>query len=186
MSEWTARVKKHRVWDLMRTLGPHIDKALQARDIELEHTEALERLRSVLAFCGKRLGASDPVTVLPGLLDALAGAFESQKAEVEAFVTDHNPAHLANANNSADTALGYLAQIPDVSSSEELIALVQGVTSYRSLLEEQERSSSTARKEAVAEIAELTATLAAFKSQTESTMSELKSQLEAERQKIAA
>lgn len=99
----------------------------------------------------------------------------------------HSPAntHLATANNSADTALANLAQIPGVSSSEELIGLIQAVTAYRTVLEEQERSSSTARKQANAQIQDLTTTLAAFQNQTQSTIAELKAQLDAERQKIA-
>jgi hypothetical protein len=72
-----------------------------------------------------------------------------------------------------------------VSSSEELIGLIQAVTAYRTVLEEQERSSSTARKQANAQIQDLTTTLAAFQNQTQSTIAELKAQLDAERQKIA-
>lgn len=187
MSQWTSRIKDHRVWTLMNTLGAVIDQAVKLDDIDPDAAESLERLRAVLALCGKRLGGSDPLTVVPTPLDGLAAAFEAQKSEIEAFVSDRNVAHLANANSNADSALlSYLAQIPGISSSEEMIGLVQAVSSYRSSLEEQERLSLTARKEAKGQIEGLRITLDSLKSQTQSTTTELKTQLDAERQKIQA
>jgi hypothetical protein len=187
MSQWTSRVKDHRIWTVMNTLGTVIDQAVKLDDIAPDAAEALERLRAVLAFCGKRLGGSDPLTIIPAPLDGLAAAFEAQKSEIEAFVSDRNVAHLANANANADSALvNYLTQIPGISSSEELIGLIQTISSYRSSLEEQERLSLTARKQAKGQIEELTGTLESLRSQTQSTISELKTQLDAERQKILA
>src|SRR5580692_1860987 len=135
MSEWTSRVRDHRIWQLMNDLGPTIDRAAQLDDPDPAAVEALERLRSVLAFSGKRLGGSDPLTILPAPLDAIAGAVESQRSEVEAFISDRNLAHLTNANQSADTVLANLAQVPGVSTSEELIGLIQAVASHRAAQE---------------------------------------------------
>ena len=185
MSEWTSRVRDHRIWELMKGLGPTIDKALQLDDSDPAAVEALERLRSVLALCGKRLGGSDPLTILPAPLEAMSGAFESQKTEIETFISDRNLAHLTNANQSADAALASLAQVPGISTSEEVIGLIRAVASQRSALEDQERSSSTARKRATAEIKELTTTLEVFKAQAQSSIAELKAQLETEKQKIS-
>jgi hypothetical protein len=186
MSQWTSRVLDHRVWALMNTLGTAIDQAVRVDDISPEAVEALERLRAVLALCGNRLGGTDPLTIFPAPLDGLAAAFDAQKAEIEAFISDHNIAHLTNANANADSTLAnYLAQIPGVSSAEELIGLIQTISSYRSSLEEQERLSQQARKAANAQIAELTANLETLKTQTQSTATELKAQLEGEKQKIS-
>jgi hypothetical protein len=187
MGQWTSRVQDHRVWALMNTLGTLIDQAVRLDDINPDAVEALERLRAVLAFCGKRLGGSDPLTILPATLDGLAAAFETQKSEIEAFISDRNLAHLITANSQADAALAnYLGQVPGVSSSEELIGLIQTIASYRSSLEDQERLSLTARKQAKAQIEELTAALESLKTQTQSSATELKTQLETERQKISA
>jgi len=139
----------------------------------------------VLAFSGKRLGGSDPLTILPAPLDAIAGAVESQRSEVEAFISDRNLAHLTNANQSADTVLSNLAQVPGVSTPEELIGLIQAVAFHRAALEQQERLGSTARKQATAEVKELAAALDALKTQTQSAIAELKVQLDAEKQKIS-
>jgi hypothetical protein len=147
----------------MRGLGPTIDKAAQLDDLDPAALEALERLRSVLAFCGKRLGGSEPLTTLPAPLDAIAGAVESQRTEIEAFITDRNLTHLTNANQSADSALANLAQIPGPSTPEELIGLIEAVAFHRAALEQQERLSSTARKQSTAEVNDLTATLEALK-----------------------
>ena len=71
---------------MMNALGPMIDSVLRLDDIDPGAVESIERLRSVLALCGKRLGGSDPLTVAPSSLDSIAGALESQKTEVEIFL----------------------------------------------------------------------------------------------------
>src|SRR5579885_811447 len=157
MSQWTSRVKDHRVWAVMNALGAAIDQAVRLEDINPDEVGDLERVRAVLALSGKRLGGSDPLTLIPAPLDALAAAFEAQTAEIDGFVGDRNPAHLANANASADSVLAnYLPQIPGLSSPEELIGLVQTINHNRSALEDQERLSLTARKQAKVQIEELT------------------------------
>ena len=62
MSEWESRVREHRVWKLMKELGPFIDKAVALEDLDDGARTSLERLRVVLALCGKRIGATDPLT----------------------------------------------------------------------------------------------------------------------------
>jgi hypothetical protein len=187
MSQWTARVQDHRVWALMTGLGSAIDQAVKLDDIAPDAVDALERLRSILSLSGKRLGGSDPLTVLPAPLDGLASSFEAQKSEIDAFISDHNAAHLNNANSQADSALAnYLPQVPGVASSEEMIGLVQSVASYRSALEDQERLSLSARQSAKSQIEELTSTLGTFRTQTQATIADLRAQLDNERQKISA
>src|SRR5258708_38744734 len=121
MSEWISRVQDHRIWALMQSFGPTIDRAMSLDDIDLAIADALERLKSILTLCGKRLGGTDPLTILPTILDSLAGSFETQNNEVEAFVGDRNPTHIANANSAADACLAHLAQVPAVSTPEEVV-----------------------------------------------------------------
>ncbi len=169
----------------MEALGPAIDQAERLDDIDPAAAEALERVRAVLAFCGKRLGGSDPLTILPAPLDSMAVAFESQQSEIDAFIGDRNVTHLTNANSAADTVLAHLAQIPGISAPEELIALIEAVGSHRAAIEEQERSSAAFRKQAKAEIGDLTTSLEKFKTDTQATLTDLRAQIDAERQKIS-
>jgi hypothetical protein len=186
MGEWESRIRNHRVWEVMKSLGPNIDKALQASDIESTALESIERLRAILSFCGKRLGASDPLTVLPSTLDSLAGSFETQATELNAFLNDSNTQHLNNANTSADTALATVTQVPGLASSEEIIGLIETVHKYRTTLDEHEKLSASARVRTTAEIQELNQVLGTLKTDTEATLAELRAQLEAEKQKISA
>ncbi len=174
MSEWVSRVTDHRIWNQMKALGPMLDSSLRLEDIDAGATESIERLRSVLALCGKRLGGSDPLNIAPASLDAIAGAIESQKSEIAAFISDHNPAHLVNANGAADAALVSLAQVPGIVTSEDLIGLMQSITAYRAVIDEQTQTSRTSRQEAKVQIEALA-----------SGLSELKTQLEAERTKVS-
>lgn len=185
MSRWTSRIKEHRVWKDMQSLGPSIDQAVGLDDIDPSALEDLERLRTVLAFSGKRLGGADPLTAYPSALEPIATSFETAKTEIDAFVTDRDVAYLASANTAADTALAHLTQVPTLATPQELIGMIDAIASHRAAVEEQERSSSTARKVANSEVQELAAALSAFTSQTQSTLAELKSQIEAEKQKIS-
>jgi hypothetical protein len=175
MSEWASRITDHRIWNQMNDLGPMLDSALRLEDIDAGAIESIERLRTVLALCGKRLGGSDPLTIAPASLDAIAGAIESQKSEIGTFVTDRNSAHLVNANGAADNALLSLAQVPGIATSEDLISLMQSITAYRAMIDDQTRISRTSRQETKTQVEALTVSLG-----------ELKAQLEAERTKVAA
>ena len=186
MGEWESRVRNHRVWEVMKALGPSIDKALEMNDIDSSALQSIERLRVVLSFCGKRLGASDPLTVLPSTLDSLAGAFETQTAELVGFVNDRDSARLNKANTSADAALAAVTQLPGLPSSEEAISLVGTVHKYRATLEEHERLGADARARTATEIKELTNILDNYKAHAETTLGDLRTQLEAEKQKISS
>jgi hypothetical protein len=170
----------------MKSVGPLIDQAGRLADVEPEAVEALERLRSVLALCGKRLGGIDPLTISTGSLDSIAVGFDQQKAAIEAFISDRSTAHLIDANHAADAAVVGLAQIPSISSSEELIGLMQAVTSYRDLMDEQLHSGTSSRRETQGHIGELTKSLDDLKVYAQTTLADLKIQLEAERQKISS
>jgi hypothetical protein len=170
----------------MKGIGPLINQAERLDDVDPEAVEALERLRSVLAVCGKRLGGIDPVIMSTASLDSIAVGFDQQKAAIEAFISDRNIAHLVDANHAADAALVGLAPIPGMSSSEELIGLMQAVTSYRDLMDEQLRSGTSSRRETQGHIGELTKNLEEIKVYVQTTLAELKTQLEAERQKISS
>jgi hypothetical protein len=185
MSEWTSRVRNHRIWGLMQELGPLIDKAVALDTIDTAALDALERIRSVLALCGKKLGGTDPLTIPPTLLDSLAGAIETQKNEIDAFIGDLNQAHLSNANASADSTLAYLAQIPGASTPQELIGLIDAVNAQRAAVEEHAHSSLESRKQARNDIESLKGTIDGFKAETQAAITDLKSQLDVERQKIS-
>jgi hypothetical protein len=186
MSDWTTRIQGHRVWELMNSLGPQIDGAVKIEYIDPVALEGLERLRTVLAFCGKRLGGTDPLIMSPVPLDAIAGSLDTAKVEIEAFVKDGTVARVANANVAADAVLGYLAQIPAITTPEELVGLIQAANVSREQFEGQARTSSESRKQADDEINTLKSTLSGFTTQAQTTFGNLQAQLDAERDKISA
>lgn len=185
MSEWTSRIQGHRIWDLMKSLGPAIDEAIKLDDLDPSTVDGLERLRAVLTFCGKRLGGTDPLTMPPAPLDAIAGTLESAKAEIEGFLKDRSVAHIANANTGADAALVQVSQIPGITTKQELVGLIQAANSHREALEQQARSTFDARKKGETEIQELRSKLEAFTSQSQTAIGSLQALLETERQKIS-
>src|SRR5271166_2504466 len=111
MSEWDQRIREHRVFAEMQSLGPAIDSAIGVEGIEPEAFAGLERIRAILAFCGKRLAAP---------LEEVAAGLTKAREEVEQFVSDKDAAHITAANTQADRALSGANQVPTVYSPEEL------------------------------------------------------------------
>ena len=72
MNEWDQRIREHRVWAEMQALGPLIDEASRVEDLAPETIEGLERLRAILAYCGKRVAAADPLITHPQPLESVA------------------------------------------------------------------------------------------------------------------
>src|SRR5262249_30876644 len=175
MSLWTSRVRDHRVWQLMKGLGPTIDDALAKEDVDADSRESLERLKVVLAFIGKRLGSCDPLMIRVNALESLANAFDVQQNEVKAFLTDGLSAHITTANDYADAAIGITPELLGIASPEEAIDLVQSTNSLRESVEQRERVSAESRKHAQDEIAKLT-----------SSLESLRTQVEAEQKKVIA
>ncbi len=134
MSQWTDRVRLHAVWTTLASVGPAIDKALDRESIDASSIDSLERLRTVLAFSGKRLAATEPAVILPGSLDNLNKQFVAIQASVDAFAANGDPAQLVAANGAADNVLAGLASVLGVQTSEELAALGSAAAEYRNTL----------------------------------------------------
>lgn len=137
MNQWDQRIRSHRIWELLNTIGPSIDKALERPELPPEAVDSLERLRTVLAFCGKRLAGIDPSLVLPASIENIAGALASEKSRIDTFVSNGDGAQLQAANGDADTALTHLATVLAVLSPDELSGLSEAAASYRASLERQ-------------------------------------------------
>lgn len=135
MSQWSERIKTHQIWTELNLLGPAIDQAAAREGNDITVIDGLERLRAVHGFCGKRLATVDPFLVEPRPLDTLNTALTNARAEVEAFTTDGNATHIANANVKADELLAALPAILALNSSDELTVISESVSSYRSALE---------------------------------------------------
>jgi hypothetical protein len=135
MNEWDRRIREHRVWAEMETLGSAINYAFNVAEIAPETIAGLERLRTVLAYCGKRLAAADPLITIPGPLEEIASSFVTARGELQNFASNQNAGHVQNSNLAADRALAVINQVPGAYSPEELGALVSITTEYRSLVD---------------------------------------------------
>lgn len=135
MSTWTDRVRSHAVWQQLETLGPAVDQGLAREGVTPTASAGLSRIKTVVAFTGKRLSAADSVLIPVGPLDSLASSLQAATTEVQAFVANGNEGHIANANTNVDTALAHLAQIVVPASSKETAGLREAADAYRTALE---------------------------------------------------
>src|SRR5689334_19824600 len=102
MSEWEQRVREHPVWNKMAELGPTIDASLAVEDLETSAIVGLERVRTVLAFCGRRLAGTDPLLLMPSTMDGISSAFANASAELSLFCSNKDFSHVMSANANAD------------------------------------------------------------------------------------
>ncbi|UWZ83113.1 hypothetical protein [Occallatibacter riparius] len=134
MGPWDERVRGHRVWTEMATLGPAIDQSLSVEGITPESVLDLERLKAVLTYCGKRIAAADPLITVPQPLDLIASSLQAINNALAAFISNGDSSHIVAANQNADAVLPPLSQIPGDYSPEELGALIAATSEYRVLV----------------------------------------------------
>ena len=136
MSEWTERVVSHQIWQQMEAFGRAMDEALKREGIDSTSVAGIERLRSTLAFVGKRLAATEPALIQPAPLNALSEHLQAAGNELTAYASDGASGHIANANSHADAMLGQIASINYPLGSEDLEALREAAIHYRATVEQ--------------------------------------------------
>jgi hypothetical protein len=134
---------------------------------------AIERVRAILAYVGKRMASADPLLISWPVIEEMASLITSSRTEIEAFLSNGNAGHLMNANSQAERAIQLSAQVPGVYSPEELQALIAATTEYRDLYQEKIRNEHNNVSRTIQEGGALDQRLTA-----------LESELQAERQKI--
>ena len=85
MSSWDQRIRDHRVWGVMISLGRSIDEAAAIAALEPDMAAGIERARAALAFIGKRLAGADPMIALPSPLEDIAGALSRGEQHLANF-----------------------------------------------------------------------------------------------------
>ena len=134
MSQWIDRINTHAIWSELKSLGISIDLAVAHEGNDAASIDGLERIRTVLAFCGKRLAASDPFLIEPGSLDEIYTPLAAARTELESYVTDGLATHIASANLKADEMLTALAIIMAPIAPEDLTVINESISTYRTTL----------------------------------------------------
>ena len=125
MSSWDQRIRDHRVWDVMTSLGRSIDEAAAIAALEPEMAVGIERGRSALAFIGKRLAGADPMIALPGPLEEIAAALSRGQQHLTSFSAGQDAAGINSANDQIDAALAATVYVPFVNAPDEQGALIE-------------------------------------------------------------
>lgn len=131
MAQWSDRLASHPLFNHLQNLGPAIDNALNRENLDPQAAEGLSRLKSVLAFTGRRLAGADPFILQFGVVDNLGNQFQAMITEVQNFIANGNLGHLTNANANADAALSHLAQLNVPLTTEDFHAAKEAAEAYR-------------------------------------------------------
>lgn len=159
----------------LKDLGPAIDRALQSEATGADAVDSLERLRTVLIFCGKRLAAVDPVLLAPNSIENLASNLTQIQAHVDAFTSTGDVSQLTSANLQADSALMNVALVLGAVTADDLTVIGEAASMYRSTLEKHLR-----------EALELQRDLREKATANAATLSALEVAITAEQQRLAA
>ncbi len=136
MGQWQIQIREHAVWQLLKDLGPAIDQAASREGTDAATLDLIERLRSIMAFVGKRLAGTDPALLAPQPLDALASQLPSVMSELQGYISDGQSSHLVTANLNGSECLIQLARLPGSAAPDELTALSEAAAGYRSSMEQ--------------------------------------------------
>jgi hypothetical protein len=160
MSSWDQRIRDHRVWGVMISLGRSIDEAAAIAALEPEMAAGIERARAALAFIGKRLAGADPMIALPSPLEDIAGALSRGEQHLANFSSGQDAAGINSANDQIDAAIAATVHVPFLGTPDEFGALIESAVAFRGDLEERLVRAAESEKETRAKSEELKATLA--------------------------
>lgn len=146
MSQWIERINTHPIWGELKSLGLAIDLAVAREGNDAAVIDGLERIRTVLAFCGKRLAATDPVLIDPRPLTGLNSQLSEARSEIATYVTDGVASHIITANARADEALLALPSILAPIATDDLTVINESISSYRTTLEKYLKEASVAQQ----------------------------------------
>lgn len=169
----------------MESLGPVLDSTANGSGLAPETLGDLERVRTVLAFVGKRVAGADPLVTLPATLDSIASAFTSAKAELELFQSDNDFGHITSANAHADSAIQTSAQILVPVAAAEITSLSEAAASYRATLARGLQDATGAFENYRTAIGNAREALSKQLEETKTQLGELSANIQAERDRFA-
>lgn len=147
MSQWDKRISDHAIWAELKATGEAIDRALTREGISVESIAGVERLRTILSLCGKRLASVDPILIDPRVPAALNKHLITVKGELDAFAGDGNPEHISNANVRGDEIIPILGSIPAPVDSEEITLINSAVAALRKAVDDHLQATLAKQKE---------------------------------------
>lgn len=143
MGNWDEKYRQHGVFQSLVNFGIQVDECFSVSDEPLA-TESLLRLKSVLAFVGKRLETADPLFVPNHPLNVILEAFNSAYSQLNDFKSNASIGHLDTANTNLDEAIRVLSEIPCVVTSDDIGVINAAASQYR---DELARLAESARSE---------------------------------------
>src|SRR5690348_5243959 len=119
MSTWSERLRSHPLWAQIEKLGPLIDKAVIAEGLTADMQDTIHRLKTALAFLGKRLAGADAYIMSHDHLNVINSNVTSAISSMTTFLANHDTQHLDNANSHMDQVLNALALIHVPTTTED-------------------------------------------------------------------
>jgi hypothetical protein len=122
MSRLIDLLRTHAVHQQLQALGLVIDAAVRKLDRNTETCLGVQRLRAVLAWCGRQIAAADPFLVELRVVDSVQARLAAILAEIAALIDDGHIEHLTRAISLVDDLAVQLVPIAAALAPEETAA----------------------------------------------------------------
>jgi hypothetical protein len=129
MSRWTDRFNKHAFQASWKSLKENLARAKLNDETAITSVEELGRLRKALSYIDGLLGSIDPELIPLSVLDSSNEQASNCNAEIAAFNSYADIAHVRNANGNVDTLLSLIRPYM-VASGRTAKALRQAAQAY--------------------------------------------------------
>lgn len=186
MSQWIERIQGHPLFKELSDLEQSVEGTREAAQADTTSFEAWDRIERITKFTRSLLSELDPLLVPPSHLSNSQGQIQQVRAQVSAFASNRNVAHLNEANNFLDNVLTYLGTIPRLDQAASVAELGDAAAAYRKSVSglvrnfEKQLSSLTTERDAFqTKIQELTAEVAAQKQRADGVIAQMQEQFSA-------
>lgn len=185
MSQWQDRILNHAAFNILEELRAKLDEFVPTTDDSPDVIENIDRLIQVNQYAENTLKGVDPVLIPIQILNGLQQHLGNVNTEVSNFLANRKPAHLTNANNSADQLLEIIARLPTSSKIDRIQEVGKSITSVRNLSEkyikslaEEFESSQKQMAEIMAKADEISTTVETQKGRLDTALNEFQTRVD--------
>jgi hypothetical protein len=118
MGQLIDLIRTHAVHLQLQSLALAIDEAACGLSLNAEACFCVQRLRSVLAFCGNQIAGADPFFIEVRVFNSINARLSVALAEVLTLLDDGNLEHITRAKRLVDDVLIQLVEVPGALASE--------------------------------------------------------------------
>jgi hypothetical protein len=130
LSTWDEKFKGHAIHQAVGAVTEFV-RGIDLTNLPLDVVDAISRIIIALEKATTLLETADATLISYQLLDTLNKHINAIKAELSAYITNHNVGHVTNANNNTDTLLDIMSRLLLVRTEADISAIINTASVFR-------------------------------------------------------